>query len=136
VEKKSAFKKGGMFNGASGIVFQYAKDLRKIMTPAEMLLWGHLKKGTEGYKFRRQHPIESYVVDFYCHRLRLIIEVDGNYHDKPETKNHDLQREADLKKLGYFIIRFSNDDVLKNLQFVLNNIQEIVNDDLKKPNQK
>jgi cyclase len=127
---KSAYRKGGMFDGASPIVFQYAKDLRKSMTAAELSLWGHLKQGIKGYKFRRQHPIGDYIADIYCHKLRLIIEVDGSVHNQPETKLLDHQKEIDLKELGYSVIRFSNDEVLKNLEAVLKKVSILVDVDI------
>lgn len=129
MEKKSPYKPGGMFEGASPILFDYAKQLRKTMTAAEMLLWGHLKKGIEGYKFRRQHPLASYIADLYCHKLRLIIEVDGNIHDKLEVREYDLLREQELKQLGYSIIRFTNEEVLNNVQSVIQKIEVIIKDD-------
>jgi len=123
---KSPFKKGGMFNEANPLVFELAKELRRNMTDAEMVLWGYLKAGINGLKFRRQHPIGIYIADFYCHKLRLIIEVDGNIHDKKEIKEYDLNRENDLKSWDYIIIRFSNQKVLKETQAVLVEINSLV----------
>jgi len=123
---KSPFKKGGMFNEANPLVFEFAKELRRNMTDAEMVLWGYLKAGINGLKFRRQHPIGIYIADFYCHKLRLIIEVDGNIHDKKEIKEYDLNRENDLKSWDYIIIRFSNQKVLKETQAVLVEINSLV----------
>jgi very-short-patch-repair endonuclease len=134
LEKKSPYKRGGMFEGASRLVFEYAKNRRKRMTAPEMLLWGHLKKGINGYKFRRQHPIGSYIADLYCHKLKLVIEVDGSIHDNPDTKLADVKRESDLKDLGYSIIRFSNEEVLKNLVSVLEKINLIIKNDIRKTN--
>ena len=123
---KSPFKKGGMFNEANPLVFELAKELRRNMTDAEMVLWGYLKAGISGLKFRRQHPIGIYIADFYCHKLRLIIEVDGNIHDKKEIKEYDLNRENDLKNWDYIILRFSNQKVLKETQAVLVEINSLV----------
>ena len=120
-----------MFEGASPIVFGYAKQLRKNMTGAEMVLWGYLKKGINGYKFRRQHPIGSFVADLYCHKLKLVIEVDGNIHEKEEIKNYDLERELDLKEFGCSIIRFTNDSVLNNVESVLETIQSLIEADIR-----
>ncbi len=75
-----------MFGQAHPLVFEKAKELRKNMTQAEKVLWGYLKGGINGLKFRRQHPIGVYVADFYCHHLKLIIELDGKIHDRPEVK--------------------------------------------------
>src|SRR5213075_2307472 len=105
---KNPYKKGGMFEGANYLVFELAKDLRKNMTEAEKILWMHLRERISSLKFRRQHPIGIYIADFYCHKIKLIIEVDGEIHDEPETKKYDEKREKDLKELGYLIIRFTN----------------------------
>jgi len=71
-----------MWKGAPANSFLLAKRLRGRMTQAEILLWEKLKnKQFKGCKFRRQHPIHQFVVDFYCHKLKLIIEIDGKYHD-------------------------------------------------------
>lgn len=110
---KNPYKTGGMFEGASHIVFANAKALRKNMTEAETALWVHLKKGILDLKIRRQHTINNYIADFYCHKVKLIIEIDGNIHQKEDVKKYDLQREKDLLGWGYEIIRFPNDQALK-----------------------
>jgi len=122
---RSAFKKDGMFNQANPLVFELAKELRRNMTDAEMVLWGHLKAGINGLKFRRQHPVGTYIADFYCHRLKLIIEVDGSIHDKKEVRDYDAQRERDLINWGYTVIRLSNHRVLKEQQLVIAEINSI-----------
>ncbi len=71
-----------MHDGASPKIFRYAHILRKNMTEPELKLWEFLKKHPLGYKFRRQHPIHKYILDFYCHKKRLSIEVDGKNHNK------------------------------------------------------
>ena len=82
------------------------------MTKAEIILWSRLRsKKVEGYKFRRQEPIFDYIVDFYCHELKLIIEVDGEIHYLSETKKYDTKREKILILNGYHIIRLSNLEV-------------------------
>src|SRR5580765_7230356 len=83
---KNPYKEGGMFEGASHLIFGNAKHLRKNMTVAQTVLWMHLKKGINGFKFRRQHPIGLYIADFYCHKAKLIVEVDGLVHSEPEVK--------------------------------------------------
>ena len=123
---KSAFKNDGMFNNASHLIFELAKDLRRNMTDAESLLWNHLKAGVKGLKFRRQHPIGIYIADFYCHKLRLIIEIDGSIHNVKEVKDNDLKRENDLKEWGNTIIRFTNERVFKSIDSVLDEINTIV----------
>ena len=124
---KNPFKKGGMFEGASFLLFEKAKQLRNKMTGAEELLWMYLKKGINGRKFRRQHPIGNYISDFFCHKAKLIIEIDGSAHDNDEIKKNDIIRESDLEKSGYTVIRFRNDVVYKEPETVLNKISEIVN---------
>ncbi len=122
MHNKSPFKKDGMFNEANPLVFELAKNLRKNMTHAEMILWNSLKAGVNGLKFRRQHPLGIYVADFYCHKVKLIIEVDGSIHDKKEIKEYDIKRENDLINDGYTVIRFSNKQVLTEIEFVLSTI--------------
>ena len=119
---KSPFKKDGMFNEANPLLFGLVKDLRKKMTHAEMILWNHLKAGINGLKFRWQHPLGIYVADFYCHQIKLIIEVDGSIHNKEEIKKYDIERENNLVNDGYSIIRFTNTEVLNEIQFVLSTI--------------
>jgi len=82
-KSRSPFKEGGMFNEALPLIFGKAKELRKNMTEAEKILWGYLKGGLNGLKFRRQHPIGVYIADFYCHAIRLVVELDGKIHHKP-----------------------------------------------------
>ena len=89
---KNPYKSGGMFEGASHIIFANAKHLRKNMTGAETVLWMHLKKGLNGCKFRRQHPIGIYIADFYCHHSKLIVEIDGSVHNNKGIKETDEAR--------------------------------------------
>lgn len=123
---KSAFKNDGMFNNASHLVFELAKDLRRNMTDAEKLLWNHLKAGVQGLKFRRQHPIGIQIADFYCHKIKLIVEVDGSIHDVKDVKENDKKREDDLRDWGNTIIRFTNENVFKNLDRVHAEINKTV----------
>src|SRR5688572_17747743 len=131
MSEKNPYKKGGTFEGASFLLFENAKQLRKKMTNAEEVLWMHLRKGISGYKFRRQHPIGTYIADFFCHKAKLIIEVDGSVHNNDEIKKNDFIRQSDLEKLGYTILRFTNDEVSKQIETVLNKISEIVNNIIK-----
>jgi imidazole glycerol-phosphate synthase subunit HisF len=126
MNKKSAYKNGGMFEGANHLVFGFAKQLRKEMTDAEKILWVHLKPGIQNFKVRRQHPIGNYVADFFCHKLKLIIEVDGNIHDLGEVKINDIERDKQLTALGYRIKRFSNEQVYNELEFILTEINSFV----------
>ena len=116
---KNPYRSGGMFEGASHIIFENAKHLRKNMTDAEKVLWMYLKVGIAGLKFRRQHPIGLYIADFYCHKIRLVIEVDGSIHEDAEIKKLDEVRQSDLEKWGCNILRFTN-------QKVMNQIEEVI----------
>ena len=100
-----------------------AKELRREMTPAEKILWKHLKANRlNGLHFRRQQVVHGYFPDFYCHQHELIVEVDGSIHDV--QKEYDTEREAYLISLGFRIIRFTNDEIQKDLNGVLQRIVE------------
>lgn len=113
-----------MHQNASTRIFQFAKDLRWKMTEPEVLLWERLrKKQMMGYRFRRQHPISQYIADFYCHPLKLIIEVDGGYHSRKEQQSLDLARTEDLGSLGVRVIRCTNKEVIEQIEIVLGRIR-------------
>jgi very-short-patch-repair endonuclease len=104
---------------------QRSHELRRDMTPAENILWHELRANKLGVHFRRQQDIAGFIVDFYCHKADLVIEVDGDIHDlQPEE---DARRDKVLDELGLRIVRFRNDDVLKNLSTVLEKITEQLN---------
>lgn len=109
---------------------QHARQLRKNMTDAERRLWQHLRsKQTLGYKFRRQEPIGSYIVDFVCYEKKLIIEVDGGQHLEKQAE-YDKARDAWLKEQGFTVLRFWNNHVLGNTDGVLLRIEhELTNSD-------
>lgn len=95
------------------------------MTQAEILMWDKLKNNQfKGYKFRRQHPIYHFIVDFYCHALKLIIEIDGKYHESEEQKKEDLNRTELLQFQGLKEIRFSNEEVIHDMDLVLKKLGE------------
>lgn len=106
-----------------------ARDLRQRMTEPEVILWSQLRRRRlGGHKFRRQHPIGPYVVDFACLNAKLIVELDGGHHS--EQRHADRQRDANLEELGFTVLRFWNDDVRSNLAVVLEKIvSELSNDD-------
>ena len=89
-----------MFAGANPLVFARAEELRKTMTHAEELLWYHLKQKPEGYKFRRQHPFGPYIFDFYCHKAKLVVEIDGSIHELEEVKINDEIRLKTIEDSG------------------------------------
>ena len=95
------------------------------MTDTEIILWAHLKnKQLEGFKFRRQYSVGSYVLDFYCPKKKLAIEIDGTGHYTSEGKEYDSVRQFEIEQLGIEFIRFGNTEIKKNLHCV---IQEIRN---------
>lgn len=96
------------------------------MTPAEELLWKHIHINELKLKFRRQHPISNYVVDFYCHAARLVIELDGGIHEVEEVKINDQVREQNLKSLGLTVLRFKNEEVFQNKSTVLKTIKDTI----------
>ena len=100
-----------------------ARQLRSNSTLSEVLLWQRLKnKKILGYDFRRQKPIDEYIVDFYCPKLNLIIEIDGQSHS--ERFKEDGLRQARLESLGFFCLRFWDSEVKQNLEGVLLTIKE------------
>jgi very-short-patch-repair endonuclease len=103
---------------------QRARELRHDMTSAEKLLWQKLRANKLGVHFRRQQVIAGFIVDFYCHKAALVIEVDGEIHDL--QKEEDAQRAKALSELGLRIVRFRNDKVLKNLSEVVEQIKNLV----------
>ena len=106
-----------------GLLKQYAFDMRNKPTAAEKMLWNVLSnKGIDGYKFRRQHIIGDYIADFICLKLHLIIEVDGSIHQLPENQISDAERTKWLLAEGYRVIRFTNDEVLYNIENVIERI--------------
>jgi very-short-patch-repair endonuclease len=105
-------------------IFQKAKELRISMTEAEEILWKHLRNNKlDGLKFRRQHPLDILIADFYCHQERLIIELDGGIHDTLEQKEHDEGRTFELEEKGFKILRFRNEEVINNLEDVISRIR-------------
>ena len=103
-----------------------AKQLRRAMTKAETLLWRYLKAHhVNGLGFRRQTPIGPFIADFCCHAARLVIEVDGTSHDWAERQQRDATRDQWLVSQGYRVLRFTNDDVLRNLEGVVAQIREV-----------
>ena len=99
------------------------REFRKHPTDTESMLWACLRdRQLHGFKFRRQHPIGRYIADFYCHELRLIVEVDGGIHMQKDQKLYDVARQEDLEGQGYTVVRVSTDEVKKSLRRVLGKI--------------
>ena len=117
-----------IYFGAKPEIIEKAKELRKRETEAEKVLWEELRnRKLQELKFRRQHPIDCFIADFYCHELKLVIEVDGGIHDLPENKEYDIGRTHELEKFGITIIRFNNEEIMYNIQKVKEEILTIAN---------
>ena len=101
-----------------------ARQLRKNPTYAEKLLWLSLRRKQLGHEFHRQVPIDQFIVDFYCHELRLAIEIDGISHDSSDTQMYDVDRQKRLEYLGVRFLRFRDELVKENPDVVVKQIQE------------
>ena len=108
--------------------FQKAKELRREMTPAEKILWQELRGNKLGVHFRRQQIIAGFIVDFYCHRAGLVIELDGSVH--ANQSEEDAHRGKALNEMGLRVIRFWNGEIEKNLADVLRKIRAELNESL------
>lgn len=100
------------------------RELKKNMTEAEKLLWEYIRRDALGVRFRRQYGIGNYIADFYCPKLKLVIELDGSQHYTKEGMEYDKIRENYMSSLGIKTIRFSNIDVMGNIEGVLEIIKE------------
>lgn len=92
-----------------------------------MVLWEQLRRKALGYKFRRQHSIDDYIADFICIEKNLIIKVDGKYHNQEEQRIDDNTRTDFLNKHGYYVLRFTNEMVMEDIDYVLDRIKELLN---------
>ncbi len=115
-----------MHHKATGKKFEFARMLRKECTEDEDKLWQKLRARRLGVKFRRQHPIDAFVVDFFCHEKGLIIEVDGGIHLNSVVKERDINREKILNSFGYSVLRFKNEEIEDNISEVLEKIGEAI----------
>lgn len=107
-------------------LLEFAKTMRTNATDAEHLIWQLLRaKRFMNLKFRRQHVIAPYIMDFYCHELGLVIELDGGQHGTDEAIEYDTERTKFLKALDLKVVRYWNHDVLKNTESVLSNLWSI-----------
>ena len=105
----------------------FSRELRNHSTLSEVLLWQELRAGNiKGYKFNRQKPLDRYIVDFYCKKLNLVIEIDGDSHDQPEAVVKDEIRQKELEKLNLSFLRFDDLDVKHNIAFVLQEIYHFI----------
>ena len=111
-----------MFYNASPEIFKKAEILRKNMTKTEKMLWDKLKKNQLGVRFKAQHPMMNFIADFYCHKSKLVLEIDGESHIK--QKEYDSGRTAEMEKFGIRVIRFSNDEIIENIEKVIKVIKK------------
>jgi very-short-patch-repair endonuclease len=111
--------------GASPSLFVRARELRRTLTDTERIVWNAIRSGKcNGLKFRRQHPIERFILDFYCHEYLLAIEIDGGIHLMPHHAEYDSYRTSILNDLGIKVLRFTNEEVINDLDAVLLRIQQ------------
>jgi very-short-patch-repair endonuclease len=114
--------------GTAPQIIAAARQLRQNLTPAEQILWQSLKnRQLNGLKFRCQHPVGSFIVDFYCPQCRLVIELDGEIHQ--QQLEYDIARTKQLNNFGYRVIRFDNREVMTDLNHVLKQILEASHDE-------
>ena len=106
----------------------YARKNRKNATAAEQYLWEHLRNGVSGVDFLRQHIVGDYIADFMSRHGGLIIEVDGGYHAERQQAEDDAVRESHLEQMGFHILRFTNEEVLFNIEYVLEQIENYFNE--------
>jgi very-short-patch-repair endonuclease len=112
---------------ASPEIIKRAAILRANTTPAEDALWKKINRSQlYDLRFKRQHPIGKFIVDFYCSKLSLVIEVDGDVHDLPDVAERDEGREIELKKYGLRVLRFTNEEVLNNIDSVVESIKQFI----------
>ena len=115
-----------MFYNAKPTIFERAKAMRENMNQAEKAVWELLKtKNMLGLRFKPQHPIDIFITDFYCHPLKLVIEIDGGIHKSVDQRAYDIGREVELEHWGIKVIRFTNEEVEKNITHIQNEIEQI-----------
>ena len=118
-----------MYFNARPSTMEAARLLRKQTTQIEEILWEKLKgKQIFGLRFRRQHPIDLFIADFYCHKVRLVVEIDGEIHNY--QREYDIGRTAELEKFDIKVIRFSNEEVILDIEKVISKIKMTVKERL------
>ena len=114
-----------IYFGAGIEIIKRARELRLNVTPQEEILWNQLRnRKLEGFKFRRQHPIGKFIVDFFCYEKMLIVEIDGSVHNVKFQSECDQGRTSILEGLGIRVIRFSNEEIEKDLNSVIDKIRK------------
>ena len=115
-----------MYFGATPAVIKKAKELRKYDTDEEKILWTKLNRNQIlGLQFRRQHPIDRFIADFYCAKIKLVVDVDGSIHELPENKEYDIGRSEILNDFGITVIRFSNEQIINEIDKTIIKIKKI-----------
>ena len=121
-----------MYFGAKPDILEKAKALRQNMTDAEKVLWERLKnKQILNLRFRRQHPFDIFIADFYCHSARLVIELDGEVHKY--QAEYDNGRTAEMEQYDIQVIRFKNEEITNDIENVIKKIESIIKQRLKSP---
>jgi type I restriction enzyme R subunit len=121
MRKARQYRGGYRFSGLK----ERARELRRDQTSAEALLWDVLRnRQLLGFKFRRQHQFGDYIADFYCREASLVVECDGSVHDQNEAWNHDQNRDAYMVGQGLRVLRFTNLQVLNEIEKVLEQIEK------------
>ncbi len=106
---------------------EYARQNRKNMTEAESVLWSCIRDRKLGKQFLRQHIVGDYIVDFLCRDTGLVVEVDGGYHSEPRQHEDDEIRTRDLESKGCRVVRFSNEEILFDIESVIKEINHLIN---------
>ncbi|WP_243348669.1 endonuclease domain-containing protein [Parabacteroides sp. FAFU027] len=117
-------KEASMFYNAKPELYEKAKVLRNKMTPAEVVLWDRIRNNQLGVRFKPQHPIDIFIADFYCHKFKLVIEIDGEIHNS--QTEYDIGRTAEMESYGITVIRFTNDEIFNELERVMGEIRKCI----------
>lgn len=115
-----------MFFTLKQALCQRSRYLRKNLTETELLLWSQLKTSRLGVRFRRQYVVGHYIVDFYCPRIKLIIEIDGSVHCSANAQKKDAIRDQYLRSMGCYILRYSTDQVKNQMQMIITDLENYV----------
>jgi very-short-patch-repair endonuclease len=118
--------KENLHYGANPNTIIKSKELRQRMTPAEKVLWKYVRNNKTGDKFRRQHPINIFIADFYCHEKKLVVEVDGGIHNLPEQKDYDIGKALEFERFGIKVPRYTNDEIMKYPEAVVEDILKVL----------
>ena len=115
-----------MHYGATMEIFQIAERLRWDMTATEKIIWDRVCKNQLGVRIRRQHPVWKFIADFYCHAVKLVIEIDGGIHLRSENQEYDISRDIILKEFKIEILRFTNPEVINETDRVIDKIKSTI----------